>query len=445
MRAAIPYLFITFFILLLFPSFFYLAPGEGLDSSYNIAISLAYKYNLVFGKDFVFTFGPLGILNNRFPISVSRWVYLLSDVYFLGTLFFILKDIFKKHFSYPLVIFVFLSITVAFRDSMFQRYFYCFLFYLFAVIKEPRKMENIVQAALLSILCFYYKLNLGIPAIVFFWMAISYTFIRKKMSGKVYSGVAGSYILFMLTSAWLLHVNLKGYVLGGLQLIDAFNDAMSLPAGGAYIIFLFEAVLIVLIITGRGLYLLAAAIRKKEVAKNADDLFIHGGPGFNGFVPTIKMKNSYYTFPEKPEAERRADSMGVLGIITEFNKYKPTLIDPSLYKTDSFSCWIDYSKTYSPLIRLGGWAYRESSGNENSVAGVILRSEDKVYELPSEKQNRMDIAQYYRRKSMTVPGFTARVSKSGLPAGVYQIGVTLSDTVSREKWIYFTDRQIQIR
>lgn len=772
MRIYLPYLFIVAFLFLLFPSFFYLIPGEGLDVSYNIAIFLAYKYNLVFGKDFVFTFGPLGILNDRFPISVSRWVYLLFDVHFLGTLFFILKDIFKKHFSYPLVIFVFLSITVALRDAMFQRYFYCFLFYLFALIKEPRKMINIVQAALLSILCFYYKLNLGITAIVLFWMAISYTLIRKKMGGKVYAGVAGSYILLLLSAAWLLHVNLKGYIIGGLQLIDGYNDAMSLPAGGAYVIFLCEAVLIVAIIAGRGLYLLTTSIRKKELLKNADELFIHGitalaifvlyksgfvradgshmfyffkistllagflflynPPGFNpktaarccwsvlaiatlaaitipgngdlylrnlgglparikeignycreiknyptalmadpgltdtslrsivgshtvdiiptevstlyfnglhyhprpviqsysaynayldslnyqkyispdapdyilfslssidgrlpffdesrtklailshytlagavkgnlllrkkaipenllvakedgwvdgrigedmpvdnhydlqyskifvrysiwgrirrlfyqppsltmtltledgekmtyraiptlledgmilnkyielpeefqllmqsggrwctnikkirldqdpgaglsGFVPAIKMKNTYYTFPEKPEAERRADSLGVAGIIGEFNKYKPALVDPSLYEPDSFPCWIESGKTYSPLMRLSGWAYRERSGNENSVAGVVLRSDDKVYELPSEKQNRRDVALYYKRKSMALPGFTARVSKSQLPPGTYQLGITLYDSIAGKRWIHYTDNKI---
>jgi len=54
-----------FFVLLLVPPSFYHQPGEGIDSSWNIALHLAYKYHLVFGKDFVFTYGPLGILTTE--------------------------------------------------------------------------------------------------------------------------------------------------------------------------------------------------------------------------------------------------------------------------------------------------------------------------------------------------------------------------------------------
>jgi hypothetical protein len=167
--------------------------------------------------------------------------------------------------------------------------------------------------------------------------------------------------------------------------------------------------------------------------------------GSNGFDPVFRMENTYYAFPAKPEAERRADSLGVAEIIKDYNKYKPALTDISLYKPDSFRNWVENIITYSPVIRIQGWAFRENGDNKNNVGGIVLRSGGNLYALSSEGQKRPDLLLNYKRKDVLGAGYTALVSKSQLPAGVYQIGVTLSDTASRERWIYFTDRQIRIR
>ena len=62
------YFFLVLFVFLLFPSRFFIYPGPGLDESWNMALHLAYKYNMVFGKDFISGFGPLGILRTRLPV-----------------------------------------------------------------------------------------------------------------------------------------------------------------------------------------------------------------------------------------------------------------------------------------------------------------------------------------------------------------------------------------
>ena len=84
-RAYISLLCIIFFLFLVFPIHFYRPAAPGLDPSYIIAIHLAYKYHLLFGKDIVFTFGPLGFLNYRYPIAIPALIYLLFDIYFLTT------------------------------------------------------------------------------------------------------------------------------------------------------------------------------------------------------------------------------------------------------------------------------------------------------------------------------------------------------------------------
>jgi hypothetical protein len=273
---SIRYFFFFFFIFLAFPDFFYHAPLEGLDTSWNIAIHLAHKYGLVFGKDFIFTYGPLGIFQTRLPIAVSKWVYLLFDAYFLFTFSFILSKIFKKHFSYGLVIFVFLAMITAMYESQLIWLFFFFLFHLFSFLQEPRQPIYIVQAAVLSIICFYFKVNLGIVIIFFFLAGISYALLRKKLNGKSYAVALISYMLAIFLSARLLHVNLGGYVKGSLELIDGYNDAMFRPLGGEFVIFLVAALLIIGLIAAWFIYRLRISVRERGLIKNADELFTYG-------------------------------------------------------------------------------------------------------------------------------------------------------------------------
>jgi hypothetical protein len=53
-----------------FPIFF--APSTGLDPSWRISLNMAIDKGLIFGKDIVFTYGPLGYLETRIPELVSK-------------------------------------------------------------------------------------------------------------------------------------------------------------------------------------------------------------------------------------------------------------------------------------------------------------------------------------------------------------------------------------
>src|SRR5215213_5610286 len=176
----IQYFFIIFFVFIFFPASFYNTPTEGLDASWNIAIHLAYKYKLVFGRDFVFTYGPLSILHTRLPISIDKSVYFLFDLYFLFSFIFLLKEIFKKHFNYGIVIFIFLCILVSQYAMADQWYFFLFLFFILSYLKEPRIKVFLIQAALLSIISFYFKVSSGIIAVSIFFTTITYTLILRK-------------------------------------------------------------------------------------------------------------------------------------------------------------------------------------------------------------------------------------------------------------------------
>jgi hypothetical protein len=770
-----PYIFTLFFVVLLFPSFFYLIPSEGLDPSYDIAIHLAYTYHLVFGKDFVFTFGPLGFLNSRLPIGVNMIVYLLFDIYFLVTLFFVLRDIVLRHFRFSVLVFIFLCISIAPHDALFQRLFLFYLFFLFAFIRQPGKMGYFLQAAFLSILCFYYKVNLGLIAVSLFLLALIYSAIQRKITFKNGMTRLVGYLVCILVIAWVLHVNIKGYITGSLALIDAYNDAMSMSLGTEYRVFVFAAMLIQLIIFSMGLSLLILSIRKKELVKNADSLFIYavtvfcafvifksafvradnshislffniaapltgllylnvgvdpqkkwpaiacwislivsgwgihslpgsqrpysslaagpvmsrfndigryfsqiqsyeqvseqeakrvsgrnalkeiigdhsadvlpsevstiyfnglkydprpvvqsysayntyldslneqkylsadapdyilfslasiddrlpffdesrtklailsrytvvgsvngvlllrkkispndlvkssketiidtrlgqdvllpksdglefarifvnyslygrlnrflyqppslritltledgesmeyqgittlladgliinryvdtkqdfqllmqsdarvgypikkiridGAGGNRGFVDAFQIRINYYSFPAKPEAERYKDSLGLSGLIGELNESRPYPVNANSYKRDSFQQRIESIKSYSPLIRIEGWAFREKADNENILIKAAFLSADSLYLLPSSPQYRRDLVSYFKRKDISGGGFKAVVSKSQLKSGKYRLRLIIEDTVRKKSWIGNTDQEIMI-
>lgn len=45
-----------------------------LDPSWQLTLNYAYLNNMEWGKDFVFTFGPLGFLSTKFLWGVNKWL-----------------------------------------------------------------------------------------------------------------------------------------------------------------------------------------------------------------------------------------------------------------------------------------------------------------------------------------------------------------------------------
>lgn len=272
----IQYIFIAFLTFLIFPNFFYKLPESGTDPSWNISLHLANKYGLTFGKDFVFTYGPFGVLSSRLPISVSKYFYLFFDLYFLSTFIFIIGRIFKAKFNFAIALFTFLCIIVAMYEAQEQWYFFFLLFFLFSFLKDPAgKLGYLIQAALISIFCFYYKLGLGISSLVIFAMVITYAVATKKLSLRNYSILVTFYLICICVCALIFNVNLIGYLKGSMHIIDAYNDSMFIPLAGHLYRFGYAAVAIIGVIVSWMLYRFIVSIRKRDFFKNLDELFIY--------------------------------------------------------------------------------------------------------------------------------------------------------------------------
>jgi hypothetical protein len=274
-RPYLQFFFGLVFLFIFWPPLFYNQPVPGLDTSWNIAIHLAYKYRLVFGKDFVFTYGPLGMLETRLPISVNFWVYLLFDAYLLTSFALVIKSIFRDHFNAPSLLFIFVTVALGMYKFQDQWYFLFFCYFLFHFLRKGGT-GAIVQAALLSVVCFYFKVSLGMTAIFFFLTGITYALVFKKTTLRFFLILLVSYFIGIVLLAQLLRVDLKGYLTTSLQLINDYNDAMFRPLESGYAIFLVAALSILFIALGWFIAHAIGYIRKREWRQSPDELFIFG-------------------------------------------------------------------------------------------------------------------------------------------------------------------------
>jgi hypothetical protein len=265
---------IAFIVFLLFPNAFNSFVTTGIDGSNNLGINLAWKYHLIFGKDFVFAFGPLGFLNYRLPVAIQGWVYLLADIYSIATLIHVLYSVLYPRLRLLPVVFLLLALLPQIYGTMFDRYFLFFLFYLFSFIKKPGKAIYLWQAGALTLLSFYFKVYFGVMAIALFTATFIYMLVIKKISLRRGAFILAAWTLALLLSAWLLHVNLKGYVSGSFHIIGSYQDAMYLKGQSGPVSPYPAALVLLFLMAALVLYLLILSVYKKDLAGRRDEIFI---------------------------------------------------------------------------------------------------------------------------------------------------------------------------
>jgi len=215
-------------LVMLTPQTLYHFHGTGLDPSWNFGISLAVSNNLIFGKEIIFTFGPLGYLKTRLPLAVSQSTYLLWDAFVLANIIFILVYIFRHLKSYLSILLVFLTVLVYSRAPAFIPYhlFLIYMFMLFYHLKH-RAWLSLGLASLLSLILFYLQVGLGLVALGLMLVFLVYLFVYPKRLGRTSNLLYSvGFLVMVYLSALLLNTNLTGYVQGSLHLVNAYSDAM---------------------------------------------------------------------------------------------------------------------------------------------------------------------------------------------------------------------------
>ncbi len=261
-------LLILLLVLLIAPFQFLTLPNTNLDNSWQLSINLAIKNHMIFGKDFVFTYGPLGYLLTGVPVYVSRFSILLfrilmfaNGVYFIYYSIKELKGKFELLFFVPVLIFFNFLFSINF-DLLI--YFH-FLFYIFHYIRH-RHLAAYIIGALFAIFGFYIKLNTGIIINFLLFVSIIY-FLLVGIGNKILHVFMFIFIILChIVFTHYLKVDFKNYIINGLDVINYYNDAMFKNPPNIY----------VLIVAVSIISLLFSVIisNLKDVIKKKDEWFL---------------------------------------------------------------------------------------------------------------------------------------------------------------------------
>ena len=174
---------ILFTVLLFLPKALVENPSGGIDPSWKISINMAIHQGLTFGKDWVFTYGPLGFLCTRLPTFIGITPLLLYDLFTAGVLIYVLRITFKalNNTVLWLVVPYFIMMSTHNSETTFQ----LFTFFIFLIFHHYRT-KNLISLALatgISVLIFFIKLNLGIVTSVILYCICCLPFYQTKNPG----------------------------------------------------------------------------------------------------------------------------------------------------------------------------------------------------------------------------------------------------------------------
>lgn len=228
--------------------------GFNIDASWHESLVMAIDKGFVFGRDFIFNYGPLGYLNTGLlPKSVPVWVLVAAEVFTLLNYLIIIKFCFHKAGKNWWMVAV--SSLVVFMpwgfisDTSFT-FFYFFLFWLLYALRT-RNSAALLLAVLISVLIFYIKVNLSIivyglfgASIIYFWLINAFTFRTILI-------VWVAQLLLTYALSFLLHVDIPAYLEASLKIIDAYQDAMAamlLSTKELLSLLFFEALIVVVVL-----------------------------------------------------------------------------------------------------------------------------------------------------------------------------------------------------
>ena len=223
------YVFFIFITILTLPHPIIL-PSSGLDPSWNIGIHLAYLRNLKFGKDLVYTFGPLGFLRQRTLLNYNLWITsLFSSIFchflFIGSIFYIFKKLSAKWYYYvglmPILMFfteVSLDYKLVITSALLLYDAICFQ-------KNTKKM-----ICILTIVAFLLSAALLIKFIAFisFYLIFAFVIISlftvRNLSNSLY--LPAAFAAFLLLFKYTIQFDLWLFIKGGFELTREYSGTM---------------------------------------------------------------------------------------------------------------------------------------------------------------------------------------------------------------------------
>lgn len=204
---------------------------KSLDVSWMVTQNFANFNNLRWGKEFVFTYGPLSTLGLRIPWGESKISFILFDVFNFINIFFLvflsIKNNSNKIITFFALILLVLSIPNLFGADYAIIYFFSLLFWMTQSLEKPKSFYFIFQI-LCVIIMFFFKFNTGLIALVMFYFSLLYHLYIGHVSLIRFAVFSIVPLLLILLFSSIYNVALYDYIYYGLEMVKGYNDIMYL-------------------------------------------------------------------------------------------------------------------------------------------------------------------------------------------------------------------------
>lgn len=206
-----------------------------LDASWTLSINWALLNNLKFGTDYIFTYGPLGMLSTRVPVGINPLYFLIFDIFVFANLGFIYYYFLKKNLSLnSFLLIILFALSVTFGGFFFQQIVFFLLliaiFWLQYSVSNARPVFFTIPL-IITCLLFFIKVNISFVTLpIYYAYLIYFSFLNKK--NLTVSSIFGLLLPFSIFAlSFPLNTEIFSYITGSLSLIDGYNDAMN--SGGS--------------------------------------------------------------------------------------------------------------------------------------------------------------------------------------------------------------------
>ncbi|WP_215240059.1 hypothetical protein [Dyadobacter helix] len=197
-----------------------------MDGSWTMSINMALHKGLTFGREWVFTFGPLGFLSTRQDLYVGRLPFLIFDIFCVCILIYVLSYALKK-IKDPVkcLVIPYLLVMTAHNSEINFSLFTLLIFLIFHSHTEKSNV-SLLLATFMSVLSFFVKFNLGLISSIVLYGYMLYETVLDRGKAKKNLLFFTVHVVLIAILCRFLHVDLIGYIKGGLHVINNYNDAM---------------------------------------------------------------------------------------------------------------------------------------------------------------------------------------------------------------------------
>lgn len=204
-------------------------PMHSLDPSWQMMLNYALKHHYVWGKEIIYTYGPLGFLETRVAYGISPVIFLFFDVFVLLNLFLIFRSYIMSADIKWLAICLLFAFSMLYTMSGSTPWMLLFfmLYWMRRVYDKPVISHYAVLFVCITISLFI-KLNTGLVGVVLFSALLLLMLVQRKI--KIVAGIAAfaALAIIIFSVATLLNVSLSGYFIAASEIIKGYVNVMSI-------------------------------------------------------------------------------------------------------------------------------------------------------------------------------------------------------------------------